>query len=313
MDIDHTSRTKVLPRENTMDWNLLWQQRILRYQTINKGSSPGRHWESRSSAVRYLEMANKFQKERINKILADLPLTKQSKILDIGAGPGVLTIPMARCAAHVTALDASPGMIDVLKENARSSGLDNIKCFVGCWEDVDPVSDLYGPYDVVIASLSLMKVFDLSAAIDKMEQVANGHIFLYCFSGEASWEAWHRHFRPFSSHAASGNATLPKFGLLWKILSQKGIEPDIEAFPYVHVDHFATFEDVEDYFTERFEIPYQNRGPALFDCIRKIAESHSNGFIIRSSAVCRKIHWYCRGFNQYPRAGDIRPAVHDDI
>ena len=296
MEADYAVKESFLLRKHTMDWNLLWKQRILRYQMTNQGGSPLSHWESRKTAIRYLEMANETQQGRIKKILEDLPLTKQSKVLDIGAGPGVLAIPMARFVDHVTALDASPGMVDLLKENAKSSGLDNINCIVGRWEDVDPVSDLWSPYDIVIASLSLMKVFDLSAAVDKMEQVANGHIFLYWFSGETSWEAWNRHFRPFSRHSTCGNATLPKFGLLRKILRQKGIEPDIEAFPYVHIDHFANFEDVVDYFAERFEIPYQNRGPALLDCIQRISEPQKNGFVIRSRAVCRKIHWYSRGF-----------------
>ncbi len=311
MEADHTSKVSFLPREHTMDWNLLWKQRILRYQITNQGSSPVSHWESRKAAARYLEMANETQQGRIKKILEDLPLTKQSRVLDIGAGPGVLTTPMARCVAHVTALDASPGMIDVLTENAKSSGLDNINCILGRWEDVDTVTDLWGPYDVVIASLSLMKVFDLSAAIDKIEQVARGHIFLYWFSGETSWEAWHRHFRQFSRHSTRGNATLPKFGLLWRILRQKGIETDIEAFPYVHIDHFATFEDVVDYFAERFEIPFQNRGPALFDCIRGITEPHKNGFIIRSRAVCRKIHWCSRGFSELLTEGDSQAVGND--
>lgn len=196
MSVDYTSTTSDLHREGTMDWNRIWQQRILRYQKVNQGSASGSHWQSRNSALRYLEMANETQQERIKKILRDLPLTKQSKV--IGAGPGVLSIPMARSVNHVTALDASQGMIAVLKENAKSSGLDNIKCIIGRWEDVDPVSDLSRPYDIVIASLSLMKVFDLSAAIDKIEQVASGHIFLYWFSGETSWEAWKRYFSPFS-------------------------------------------------------------------------------------------------------------------
>ena len=47
-------------------------------------------------------------------------------VLDIGAGTGRWSIPMAKVRKKVTALDASPGMLEVLREKAAAEKVTNI-------------------------------------------------------------------------------------------------------------------------------------------------------------------------------------------
>ncbi|MEK6531528.1 MAG: class I SAM-dependent methyltransferase [Deltaproteobacteria bacterium] len=60
--------------------------------------------------------------------------------LDVGAGCGALSIPLAKAGKSVTALDRSPAMIGLLEEDAKKLGLRNIKTITGAWGEVHPPS-----------------------------------------------------------------------------------------------------------------------------------------------------------------------------
>ncbi|UZJ40713.1 class I SAM-dependent methyltransferase [Prosthecochloris sp. SCSIO W1101] len=48
------------------------------------------------------------------------------RVLDVAAGTGIVSLPLARQAEQVDALDMEPEMIAVLREKASASGIDNI-------------------------------------------------------------------------------------------------------------------------------------------------------------------------------------------
>jgi demethylmenaquinone methyltransferase/2-methoxy-6-polyprenyl-1,4-benzoquinol methylase/phosphoethanolamine N-methyltransferase len=76
------------------------------------------------------------------------------RVLDVGCGPGSLTIPAARKAGrsgHAAGIDASPEMIAVASRKARKQGLD-IDFRVAPVESL-PFED--GQFDVVLSSLML--------------------------------------------------------------------------------------------------------------------------------------------------------------
>jgi precorrin-6B methylase 2 len=57
-----------------------------------------------------------------------MALTPESRVLDIGAGPGSLAIPLAEMVAHVTAVEPAEGMMEILKQNMETYGTRNIDC-----------------------------------------------------------------------------------------------------------------------------------------------------------------------------------------
>ncbi len=110
-----------------------------------------RVWDNKESATQYWN-ATQNNKEQTQQTIEGLALTPDSRILDIGAGPGTLTIPLSTQAMHVTAVEPSEGMAGVLQNNIAEYEADNITCVQKRWEDVNVEQDLEGPYDVVIAS-----------------------------------------------------------------------------------------------------------------------------------------------------------------
>ncbi|SFB12334.1 Ubiquinone/menaquinone biosynthesis C-methylase UbiE [Amycolatopsis marina] len=61
------------------------------------------------------------------KALRHIDLRPGTRLLDVGAGSGALSIPAARMGAHVLATDLAPTMIDRLNERARAEGLANLE------------------------------------------------------------------------------------------------------------------------------------------------------------------------------------------
>lgn len=61
----------------------------------------------------------------------DIPINKDSIILESGAGMGRTTIPLARIAGKVVAFDTSFLRMKYLKKRAEKEGLNNIEVFVG--------------------------------------------------------------------------------------------------------------------------------------------------------------------------------------
>ena len=79
---------------------------------------------------------------------------KNARILDIGCGPGLLDLPLARAGAKVTALDISSEALRYVRENAERVGdtVETIEC--SWWDaDIDELG-LRNRFDLVIASMT---------------------------------------------------------------------------------------------------------------------------------------------------------------
>lgn len=67
--------------------------------------------------------------------------------LDVGAGCGALTLPLADRLEHVTAMEPAPAMAEALREAATARGLGNVEVVEAAWGDV-PVE----PHDLVLCA-----------------------------------------------------------------------------------------------------------------------------------------------------------------
>jgi len=114
-------------------------------------------WNKRSE--NYSRNIEKDQrKKRTDEILEFLEEAgfspEGSRVLDIGCGPGTLSLPLARLGAEVTALDISSGMLNKLKDSVKKESLpvDVIEC--SWWTaDIDELG-FRNKFDLVIASMT---------------------------------------------------------------------------------------------------------------------------------------------------------------
>jgi 2-polyprenyl-3-methyl-5-hydroxy-6-metoxy-1,4-benzoquinol methylase len=89
-------------------------------------------------------------------------------VLDVGAGTGAFTLPLAKHAVRVTALDYSPAMLRVLRRKLQAAAApDNVQVVLARWEDARIEA-----HDVVFAANALYRVADSRLALTKIVAAA---------------------------------------------------------------------------------------------------------------------------------------------
>lgn len=100
-------------------------------------------------------------------------LTPAMAVLDIGAGIGRWTIPIAKRARLVTAVEPLAGMRTVLVERAAAHGIANLGVIQTPWLTAD-----VPPHDVAIAAHATYTTTDLVGFVRKMEASARRACYL---------------------------------------------------------------------------------------------------------------------------------------
>src|ERR1017187_7832460 len=101
-------------------------------------------------------------------LLPHLPVGAQ--VLDVGCGPGTITVGLAARAAQgrVIGIDAAPDVLDVARRTAADLGQSNVSLGVG---DAYHLAFDDGPFDVVHAHQVLQHLSDPVAALVEMRRV----------------------------------------------------------------------------------------------------------------------------------------------
>lgn len=99
------------------------------------------------------------------------------RVLDIGAGNGVLSIPMSALGCKVTALEPSEGMRKLLEDESRRKSSTAFPIEFRKWEDI-PLREVYD-YDLIVASNSLhLTTIGFTAALQKVFLAKPLHAFI---------------------------------------------------------------------------------------------------------------------------------------
>ncbi len=276
---------------DALDWNEVWKVQMQR----NKESSPARDcsriWESRESALRFWNMSQE-NRSRVDKTIWSTDTTPESRVLDIGAGPGTLAIPFAQKAAHVTAVEPADGMTGVLKEKMAEYGVKNIDVVQKRWEDVDVKSDLQPPYDVVIASFSL-GMQDIRSAVEKMVIASSKYVHLYHFAGPTSWDLQWKELWP-KLHGKEYHPG-PKADVLYSVLYQMGIYPHVRTFRLQHNQRYSSLEEALKALKPQAQAETEEQTEVLLDYLRGALKEEAGSLVLPASSIRVKMWWELSG------------------
>ncbi|HQD52102.1 MAG TPA: class I SAM-dependent methyltransferase [Bacillota bacterium] len=109
-------------------------------------------------------------------------ITPETKVLDVGCGPGTYALPFAKEVKSVTALDGAIEMCRILEQKVEELGLDNIQVIHRLWEELDIEREgLAEKFDLVFASMT-PAVSDFET-LDKLNQASSKYCCLITRAG----------------------------------------------------------------------------------------------------------------------------------
>ncbi|MBI4311463.1 MAG: methyltransferase domain-containing protein [Chloroflexi bacterium] len=158
----------------TGEWSALWRE--LATHDVQAGAEGERQMVSRWRRVAQELDAGGGLRPGFPDPLLDVllsRLTPDMAVVDIGAGVGRWTVPIARKVRQVTAVEPTPGMREVLHERLARLGVANVTVLATPWMEVD-----LEPHDVAIASHSTYTSPDLLAFVRRMEACARAACYL---------------------------------------------------------------------------------------------------------------------------------------
>jgi SAM-dependent methyltransferase len=139
-------------------------------------------------------------------------------VLDIGAGAGAYTIPLAKAARKVTVVEPSKGQIARLMRRAEREGLQNIEVINKRWQDVD-MAELER-YSLVNAAYCF-HMPEIRDALQKMLDVTKGALFLVSLVDNG--------FSDVSEGVFGEKEPEPEYIFLYNMLQQMGYPANAEV------------------------------------------------------------------------------------
>ncbi len=130
-------------------------------------------------------------------------------VLDVGCGPGTLTVEIARRVepGHVVGMDTNPEMILAAEQASPPGEIENLVFYTGDIRD----SSWEGEFDLVNAARTLQWIPDVAGAVERMGRAAvpGGRVVLLDYEHtKAEWSdppaAWTRFYAAFLAWRSAG-------------------------------------------------------------------------------------------------------------
>ena len=156
---------------NPSDWGDLWRELATRDLMASPEGEAGmvERWRR---VARELDSGSRADPDHLLAFILGR-LTPEMSVLDVGAGIGRWTVPIAKAVRQVTAVEPVPGMREVLAERAAAHGLTSLTIVDVPWMEAE-----VPPHDVVIAAHATYTTIELFNFACKMDAIARRTCYL---------------------------------------------------------------------------------------------------------------------------------------
>lgn len=211
-------------------------------------------------------------------------VTRDTTVLDVGAGTGRFALALAPYAQHVTAVEPNVTMLNYLKRDAIGEELPNISLLYTSWQDAPP--DLSA--DIVVCSHVLYPIWDIDTFITKLRTATRRACYIYmrAVHFDTTTSSLWKHFH--------GDERRPAPGYIHAldVLFEMGIYADVEIVRMPGVLRYASLDVATEELLEQLILPDDER---TRDELRRLLEAwlieHDGTFIppvdTQTSAIMR--------------------------
>lgn len=278
------SRTDILCE---VEWAKEWLARK-KAQERTRGFNDGDFfWENHQFVKRFSRMNTRDNCEEIESRLAPMDIRPGDKVLDIGAGPGTLAIPLAKRGCKVTTIEPSAAMRRAFIEHAAREDAPPIEVVPHRWEDVTP-GMLSPPYDVTIASFSLL-MDDIIPEVLKMDQCTSRSVYLFWFLTHPPYTRVLRDLWP-AIHACEYEFG-PTADVLWNALYQQGIYANLSVLSSRRHKPYPSLDDAVEDFTYRLHASTQEEKEIIREYLKEKMIPLGEGYDIPGDLRKAMIWW----------------------
>jgi len=192
----------------------------------------------------YNQMTSMEKLHTLNQVNA-LPLLPSDTLLDMGCGPGRLSVPLAQRVKSVTSLDVSEEVLQYCRMNADAAGLTNLTTKKFDFDEAVAGENIE-KHDVVVCSRSvglwnLRKLSTFAHRITAIVTFANaptlGHLFSDIFKGTAAESEKKR------APAERMKDRRVNYNVMFNIVYDLGYEPNVRVVEDGFTKDYASKEE----------------------------------------------------------------------
>jgi len=169
--------------------------------------------------------------------------TEAETFLDVGAGCGSLSLPLARAEKTVTALEPAPAMKTLLDEDIKSEGLTNIKTITSPWK-----AGLCEEHDVILCANVPALLKGSTDFIKEADAAAKKYVFIIESADPEADKFYYKELYPLIFNRKFG----PKKDYIatYAALHSLGIFANVRIVEYDFDQPFASIGDALEFWKE---------------------------------------------------------------
>ena len=236
-----------------------------------QGRTTGDYWARRAEGFRkFAQDSSAGGDPFIDSVLRQL--RPEDTVLDVGAGTGRHTIPLARHARRVTALDPSPAMLGFLREDVASQGLTNVDVVEGGWPDAAAQAP---QADIVLSAHVVYPIEDIVSFLRALD----GQSRRLCFLHLMVWQPWFDQLGLWETVHREDRRPQPTYIEVVNVLHQLGCYANVEIAWSETPRGFDTLDDAVERFAESVAVGDDAQRTRLRDTLAERLQPAAGGLV----------------------------------
>ena len=211
-----------------------------------RGDVGGAYWDKRSRRIAKRPLASADRDPMMSRLRREVGRSGRATVLDVGSGPGRLSVPIAPRARQVTAVDPSKKMLALLRRRAREAGVANVRTVHGNWQDVEVEAA-----DVVVCAHVITLVPDVVPFVRKLDAAARKRVLLYVggYAADGVLDPFWRRFH--GRQRSPGASWVDALAMLEEI----GLEVSVEVVELPTWSRHETLADAVEVYRDQLVLP----------------------------------------------------------